>query len=102
MCSVCDEASPNGLTAGPMWACAAAHRGGPNQAASIFFWAARGVGVNFEFIAKTVPAILIAGGILMLVFSLTRLGVDPAWGWALIIIGVLLYLLEHVPGLRRL
>jgi hypothetical protein len=58
------------------------------------------VGLSFKFIAKTVPAILILGGIVMLIFSLTPLGAPPGWGWALIIIGVVLYLLEFVAGLR--
>ena len=56
------------------------------------------VGIDFEFIAATVPAILIVGGILMLVLNLTPLGAPVAWGWALIIIGVLVYVAEIFFG----
>lgn len=49
---------------------------------------------DFSFLAATVPAILVLGGILMLILNLTPLGAPSSWGWALIIIGVLLYVAE--------
>ncbi len=52
------------------------------------------IGATFEFIAATVPGILILGGILMLVLNLTPLNAPSSWGRGLIIVGVVLYLLE--------
>ncbi len=52
------------------------------------------IDADFEFLATTVPAILVLGGILMLLLNFTPLGVPSSWGWALIIIGVLLYVGE--------
>ena len=53
-----------------------------------------GISADFQFIAKTVPAILILGGILILILSPTPMGLNPVAGWVLIAIGVILYLLE--------
>ena len=65
------------------------------------------MGWIIQIIAKGVPAILVAGGIIILILSsmLTispvPTGLNPLWGWVLIIIGVLIYVFEVLLGVNH-
>ena len=52
------------------------------------------IGASFEFFAYTVPAIMVLGGILLLFVGYLSDGGMIGGGWALVIIGALIYIIE--------
>jgi membrane-bound ClpP family serine protease len=54
------------------------------------------VDIDFEFIASTVPAIIVLGGILLLFFGYVMNVGNIGAGWGLVIFGGFLFFLEVV------